>query len=97
MAALLIMKNLYAASLFAELRTCVADLEQQIAVGNFAPILKFLRDRIHKFGHLYETPELLHKAVGRRDHVQDCCAASKNGTSMFKPNGPSVRALCILI
>jgi len=63
--------NLYAASLFAELRTCVADLEQQIAVGNFAPILQFLRDRIHKFGHLYETPELLHKAVGRRDHVQD--------------------------
>ena len=63
--------NLYAASLFNELRVCVPDLEQHIAAGNFTLILKFLRDRIHQMGHLYETPELLHKAVGARDHVQD--------------------------
>jgi carboxypeptidase Taq len=63
--------NLYAASLFNELRVCVPDLEQHIAAGNFTLILKFLHDRIHQMGHLYETPELLHKAVGARDHVQD--------------------------
>ena len=39
-----------------------------------AIILRFkleLGERIHSQGHLYETPDLLRKAVGDRDHVAD--------------------------
>ncbi len=63
--------NLYAASLFAVLRECFPDLDHRIEQGDFAPIVNFLRERIHRQGHLYETPDLLRKAVGDRDHVAD--------------------------
>jgi len=63
--------NLYAASLFSVLRECFSDLDHLIEQGDFAPILNFLRERVHQNGHLYETPDLLHKAVGDRDHVAD--------------------------
>lgn len=63
--------NLYAASLFAVLRECFSDLEHRVEQGDFVSILNFLRERIHHLGHLYETPELLQKAVGARDHVAD--------------------------
>jgi carboxypeptidase Taq len=63
--------NLYAASLFAVIRKSFPDLEHRIEEGDFATILNFLRERIHCHGHLYETPDLLRKAVGTRDHVED--------------------------
>ncbi|WNM61174.1 carboxypeptidase M32 [Candidatus Nitrospira neomarina] len=63
--------NLYAASLFAVLRKSFPDLEHRIEEGDFVTILKFLRERIHRQGHLHETPDLLQKAVGTRDHVED--------------------------
>ncbi|MDH5429032.1 MAG: carboxypeptidase M32, partial [Nitrospirota bacterium] len=63
--------NLYAASLFAVLRESFPDLEQRIERGDFSPILNFLRERVHQHGHLYETPELLQRAVGDRNHVAD--------------------------
>ncbi len=63
--------NLYAASLFAVLQECVPDLEYHIEQGDFSLILNFLRERIHQQGHLYETAELLQRAVGDRDHVAD--------------------------
>ncbi|MDT7043877.1 carboxypeptidase M32 [Candidatus Nitronereus thalassa] len=66
--------NLYAASLFAKLHECIPNLGHQITEGNFAPTLQFLRERIHHHGHLYETPDLLQKAVGTRDHVKDLLA-----------------------
>lgn len=63
--------NLYAASLYAVLRDCYPDLEQRIENGDFSTILIFLRERVHRQGHLYETPDLLQQAVGTRNHVED--------------------------
>ncbi|MCA9468979.1 MAG: carboxypeptidase M32 [Nitrospira sp.] len=63
--------NLYAASIFAQLRECYPDLDRHLEKGNFSIILNFLRERIHRQGHLFETPELLEKSVGHRDHVHD--------------------------
>jgi carboxypeptidase Taq len=63
--------NLYAASLFSVLRECFPDLDHLIEQGDFAPILNFLRERVHQNAHLYETPDLLRKVVGDRDHVAD--------------------------
>lgn len=66
--------NLYAASLFATLHKSIPDMDERITKGDFAPILHFLRERIHHHGHLYDTPDLLQKAVGTRDHVKDLLA-----------------------
>jgi carboxypeptidase Taq len=63
--------NLYAASIYSVLRECFPDFDQRIERGDFPSILNFLRERVHQKGNLYETPDLLRKAVGDRDHVAD--------------------------
>jgi len=63
--------NLYAASLGATLERELTDLWDRVGAGDFAPVLAFLRERIHRHGHLSEAPELVREAVGERDHVED--------------------------
>ncbi|HEY8432186.1 MAG TPA: carboxypeptidase M32 [Sandaracinaceae bacterium] len=63
--------NLYAASLGAALVEAQPDVWQRVEAGDFAPILAFLRERIHAKGHLEEAPEIMRAAVGERDHVED--------------------------
>ena len=47
------------------------DLWARVERGDFAPILAFLRDRVHGKGHLDEAPAIIAAAVGERDHVED--------------------------
>lgn len=66
--------NLYAASLGATMKREMPDLFDRVEQGDFAPILGWLRERIHDIGHLYEAPEIVERAVGRRDSVEDLLA-----------------------
>ncbi len=66
--------NLYAASLGAALTEAVPDLWEHVGKGAFAPVLAFLRERIHEKGHLDEAPDIVRAAVGERDHVEDLLA-----------------------
>ncbi len=63
--------NLYAASLGATLEKEVPDVWSHVEAGRFAPVLAFLRERIHQKGHLEEAPDIVRAAVGERDHVED--------------------------
>ena len=63
--------NLYAASLAAALQSELPDLWGQVERGEFAPILAWLRDRVHRHGHSAEAPEIVRAAVGDRDGVTD--------------------------
>jgi carboxypeptidase Taq len=63
--------NLYAASLGRALEEALPDLWTRVEAGDFAPILAFLRERVHSVGHLHEAPEIVRAAVGERDHVED--------------------------
>ena len=63
--------NLYAASLGAVIEEDIPDIWAQVERGEFAPTLTWLRDKIHRHGHQYDAPELMRRAVGERDHVQD--------------------------
>ncbi len=56
--------NLYAAQIARALREEVPSLDEQIAGGDFAPLLAWLRDRIHRFGAIYEPPELIDRIAG---------------------------------
>ncbi|MEJ2671255.1 MAG: carboxypeptidase M32 [Deltaproteobacteria bacterium] len=56
--------NLYAAQFFAQAQTDLGSLEDKFAVGDFAPLLKWLRDRIHSQGHRLWARPLVRKVTG---------------------------------
>jgi carboxypeptidase Taq len=57
--------NLYAAQFFDQAKKDLGDLEAQIARGQFAPLLGWLREKIHSQGKRYRATELV-KRVTRR-------------------------------
>ncbi len=63
--------NLYAASLGAQIVKEIPQMWDQVAAGEFSDILGWLRDRVHRVGHLYDAPEIIQNAVGERDPVED--------------------------
>ena len=56
---------LMAAQLFEALATALPDLAAQIARGDFAPLLAWLRANVHEQGSLLDTQALLTRATGR--------------------------------
>jgi carboxypeptidase Taq len=57
--------NLYAAQLFDRVGIDLPDLPQLLARGEFAPLLDWLRTRIHKHGQRYQPVELIERATGK--------------------------------
>ena len=56
--------NLYSAAI-AETMSREIDLDAQLRAGDFAPILAWLRERIHAKGHLQSAEELMTSVTGR--------------------------------
>jgi len=56
--------NLYAAQIAQALRTEIPSLDERIAVGDFAPLLGWLRDKVHRFGAIREPGELIRRITG---------------------------------
>jgi carboxypeptidase Taq len=56
---------LIAAQLFEAAQRDIPDLMQAIAAGQFAPLLDWLRKRVHSKGSLLSTAELIEAATGR--------------------------------
>ena len=56
--------NLYAAQLTRTLREEIPSLDEQIAGGDFAPLLGWLRDKIHRFGAIHEPGDLIARVTG---------------------------------
>lgn len=63
--------NLYAASLGVAVQQALPDLWQQVEKGDFSGVLEWLRNEVHRNGHLDDSPALMAKVVGARDHVAD--------------------------
>lgn len=62
--------NLYAASLGEAMEAAIPSLWSDVERGDFSRPLAWLRQHVHSRGHLLEAPELVHDAVGERDHVE---------------------------
>ncbi len=58
------MGALAAAQLFAAARSALGDLDEQIARGDFTPLLAWLRENVHRWGSYYDTDALLQQATG---------------------------------
>ncbi len=56
--------NLYSAMLWNRLRSDLPDVEDDIAAGRFTPILDWLREKVHKPGHLLECEPLMREVTG---------------------------------
>jgi carboxypeptidase Taq len=56
---------LIAAQLFEAAREAIPDVLEAIAQGEFAPLLGWLRERVHSKGSLLSTAELVENATGR--------------------------------
>lgn len=69
--------NLYAASLAATVQQDLPDLWERVGGGDFAPILGWLRQKVHSRGHTVEAPQILADATGGRDPVADFMAHLK--------------------
>lgn len=63
--------NLYAASLAQCLLRDLPDLWTRVERGDFAPILGWLRTRVHDRGHTADAPVIVRDIIGDRDPVAD--------------------------
>ncbi len=57
--------NLYAAQFYQQACQDLPSLQQDLAAGEFAGLLAWLRERIHTLGQCYSAPELLARITGR--------------------------------
>lgn len=57
--------NLYAAQFFARAQSDIPNLMEQIGRGEFAPLLEWLRIKIHRHGQHYRASELVQRVSGR--------------------------------
>lgn len=61
--------NLYAAQFLAKAKETIRNLDEQIAVGNFAELLQWLRKNIHCHGKRYRAEKLVEVVTGKKlDH-----------------------------
>jgi len=63
--------NLYAASFTKQIGEDLPDLWDHVQRGEFGPVLHWLREHVHQHGSRYLAPEIVKRAVGERDHVED--------------------------
>lgn len=57
--------NLYGLQFWDALRKDLPDIDDRIGSGDVAPVLSWLRERIHAYGRRYEPAELLAKVTGQ--------------------------------
>jgi carboxypeptidase Taq len=57
--------NLISAQLMAAARVALADLDGDVAAGDFAPLLGWLRDQVHRHGRKLTPDALVERATGR--------------------------------
>ncbi len=63
--------NLYAASFRYTIEEAIPDLWTQVEAGEFGAVLSWLRDNVHRHGHMMDAPDIFAAAVGDRDPVAD--------------------------
>ncbi|MGC8667417.1 MAG: carboxypeptidase M32 [Chthonomonadales bacterium] len=56
--------NLIAGQLWHHIQKSIPNLPEQIAKGEFAPLLQWLRTNVHRYGRKYQPAELLERITG---------------------------------
>lgn len=56
--------NLNSAQLFRQASLALPGLQKELAGGNYAPLLKWLREKVHRHGQRYDSNALMKEATG---------------------------------
>ena len=56
--------NLYGAQMFAQVKKEIPDLTEHIASGDLTSLVGWLREKVHRFGKIYEPKELIRNITG---------------------------------
>lgn len=56
--------NLNSAQLFRKATQDLPGLQKELAAGNYASLLKWLREKVHRHGQRYDSPQLMKEATG---------------------------------
>jgi len=62
--------NLYAAQIFAKLRSVFPDFDAQLASGDTGLVLNWLREHMYAFGVIYQPEELMKRLTGETPNPQ---------------------------
>jgi carboxypeptidase Taq len=62
--------NLYAAQFFEQARHDLGDLDAMFSRGEFAPLLHWLREKIHRHGRRYSAEKLVQSVTGKSPSAQ---------------------------
>lgn len=62
--------NIYAAQFWNVLKKDIKNVEERISKGDFKCVLDWLREKIHRHGHIYTADELCKKVTGKGLEVQ---------------------------
>ena len=57
--------NLYAAQFWKAARAVIPEWAEQLRAGDFAPLLGWLREKVHRHGRRYPAPELCRRITGQ--------------------------------
>ncbi len=57
--------NLYSSQLYAKAKQEMPDMERQFEIGNFAPLKKWLNEKIHSQGRRHHSNKLCEKVTGK--------------------------------
>ena len=74
--------SVYAAQLAEAAGDALGGLDDAIADGRFADILGFMRERVHRFGNLLPTAELMRGATGRELSADALIAHLRRGAAL---------------
>ncbi len=75
------MGNLYGAQLREKLIADLGDIDRLCARGEFAPILNWMREHVHRHGKRYMAGELIERATGKKPNAEPfmCYLTEKYG------------------
>lgn len=62
--------NIYSGQLRAKLLADIPDLFNSIAAGDFAPLNKWIRDKVYQYGRIYKPSDLIKKAFGEELNIK---------------------------
>ena len=62
--------NIYSGQILARMRGDMPDWRDQIAEGNFHKVRQWLIDNVHRYGNLYDPPDLIRKIAGEGLNVK---------------------------
>lgn len=63
--------TIYASQIYKKMSEEIKEIETKISKGNFDKILEWLREKIHKYGSLKMTEDIIREACGKNLNVED--------------------------